>query len=358
MDEVVGHSKHPGEGRVKYVVPVELTTPLMRASRACTECRQQKLKCDANVHDYTLPCSRCTKMDLDCVLSNNFKRRKKQTKAQLQDEIDRLRSKVPSQQEIRLSDRRPSMPTEGTLQSYTSPEQATRASVHAHFTLSSASSRAREVPNVTNIEVGCAEDDFAHFVPSRDCFLETKAQTLDGHSIDARRINDCFSIFFRNYAHHLPIVDLGIAPNLHHEESPVLFWTIVVIGSRRYAADPTLLGRLAPSVISLALASLSSRAGPLQLIRALLLLCSWPMPINSMSKDISHVFSGAAMHLAMQIGLHILGVGQEFARTRLKPDDAVVASRAKLWIFCLLVCQRYDCTLVLIVVVPTDKFAA
>lgn len=36
----------------------------------------------------------------------------------------------------------------------------------------------------------------------------------------------------------------------------------------------------------------------------------WPIPITTMHKDISHVPSGAAVHLAAQISLHIPGNGR------------------------------------------------
>ncbi|KAI1469832.1 uncharacterized protein F4812DRAFT_469891 [Daldinia caldariorum] len=52
----------------------------------------------------------------------------------------------------------------------------------------------------------------------------------------------------------------------------------------------------------------------------------------------THVLSGTALHLAMQIGLHVVGTGQDFARTVL-PSDADHSSRtsrAQLWIKCLI----------------------
>jgi len=87
---------------------------------------------------------------------------------------------------------------------------------------------------------------------------------------------------------------------------------------------------------------LSSRNAPIQKIQGLLILCSWPVPINTMSKDITNILSGAALHLAMQIGLHILGVGQDFERTKLNPDENEKTFRARLWLQCLKACQRYE----------------
>ena len=144
----------------------------------------------------------------------------------------------------------------------------------------------------------------------------------------------------KDYAPILPLLDPALRPNACYAQSPFLFWTIIVIGCRRYPEDPTMLERLAPRITDLAFSSLSSRAAPIQTIQGLLLLCTWPVPINSMSKDVTHVLSGAAMHLAMQIGLHVSGIGQDFAADRLGPDPEEKAYRARLWLLCYIVCQR------------------
>lgn len=49
---------------------------------ACTSCRQQKLKCDAQVRG-PLPCTRCEKKGLECVVKANFKRTEKRARLAL-----------------------------------------------------------------------------------------------------------------------------------------------------------------------------------------------------------------------------------------------------------------------------------
>lgn len=146
--------------------------------------------------------------------------------------------------------------------------------------------------------------------------------------------------FFQRYSPGLPILDAILSPDEYFELSPFLFWTIVFIGSRHYVRDPTLLSKLAPRINSIALKSLESRANPIQTIQGLLLLCVWPVPINTMHKDISHVLSGAAVHLAMQIGLHVTGSGQDFERIKLDSRNDQKISRAQLWVHCLMISHR------------------
>ena len=147
--------------------------------------------------------------------------------------------------------------------------------------------------------------------------------------------------FFENYASFLPVLDSTTSPNSYYSESPFLFWTILVTGCRRYSEDPTMLGRIGPTITNMALLSLSSRpAKPIPVIQGLLLLCTWPVPVNTMNKDITYVLAGAAMHLAMQVGFHVFGIGQEFVRTTFRPGESEENSRARLWLHCLIVCQR------------------
>ncbi|SPO07050.1 uncharacterized protein DNG_09744 [Cephalotrichum gorgonifer] len=179
------------------------------------------------------------------------------------------------------------------------------------------------------------------------------SRSLDGQEFHSQKIWDCFTMyeslpppdrvpirdatrnemrsdlmkfarFFESYAHHLPILDASLTPNQYYDLSPFLFWAIVFVGSRHYERDPTLLGILAVRINALALRSLESRSNPIQTIHGLLMLCLWPVPTNTMHKDISHVLCGAALHLAMQTGLHVAHSGQDFARTKLDSDTLYV----------------------------------
>ncbi|KAI1799495.1 hypothetical protein F4811DRAFT_565524 [Daldinia bambusicola] len=95
---------------------------------------------------------------------------------------------------------------------------------------------------------------------------------------------------------------------------------------------------LAPRMNKMALLALENSSGTMETIRGIILLCHWPVPTGSMYKDMTHMLSGTALHLAMQIGLHVVGTGQDFARTILSSDadHSSRASRAQLWIKCLI----------------------
>ncbi|KAH8885394.1 hypothetical protein GQ53DRAFT_751127 [Thozetella sp. PMI_491] len=292
--------------------------PPERRRKACRECRAQKIRCDA---EPPATCSRCRRMSLTCVLSSNPNAR--QTKAQLQKEIERLKDKdVPG--------------------SHLSPAAISSLSdtpsVIQAFSKGKARRESEVVPNsaVTFSISPPASNDFSTLANEDE---RCSSRTCNGHDFEAHKIRDCFALFFANYQPMLPILDPLLSPNEYYELSPFLFWTIVFIGSRRYARDPTLLGRLASHINSMALLSLHSRANPIQTIQGLLLLCVWPIPMNTMHKDVSHVLSGAAMHLATQIGLHVVGTGQDFARTKLESNHSQKVFRSQLWVQCILTCH-------------------
>jgi transcriptional regulatory protein LEU3 len=146
--------------------------------------------------------------------------------------------------------------------------------------------------------------------------------------------------FFTQYHPLFPILDASLGPNDYYELSPFLFWTIIVIGSRRYADDPNVLDKSSQLITPLAFSSMALRSSPMPVIQGLLLLCTWRLPTNSMYKDMTHLMCGSAVHLATQIGLHISGVGQDFARMPVKKDQEQKVFRARLWLCCVIVSIR------------------
>jgi transcriptional regulatory protein LEU3 len=146
---------------------------------------------------------------------------------------------------------------------------------------------------------------------------------------------DMIGRYFTHYHATLPILDPALSPNDYYHLSPFLFWTIIVTGSRRYLEDPTILDKTSQRITPLAFSSMALRSTPIPVIQGLLILCTWRLPTSSMYKDMTHVLCGAAVHLATQIGLHVTGIGQDFARMPLKKDQEQMMFRAKLWMHCV-----------------------
>ena len=138
----------------------------------------------------------------------------------------------------------------------------------------------------------------------------------------------------------MPIFEGRLSPNACFSQSALLFWAIVIVGARKYGDDPTLLTSLVNPVAELASKEVLLHEKPLPSIQALLLLCAWTLPHDSLSKDISPMLAGILLQRALTIGLHVYGIGQDFSRTKLKADRAQIQHRAMLWYLCVTVCQR------------------
>ncbi|KAF3056517.1 Regulatory protein LEU3 [Daldinia childiae] len=107
----------------------------------------------------------------------------------------------------------------------------------------------------------------------------------------------------------------------------------------------------------MALLALQESDSPIETLQGIILLCHWPVPTTSMYKDMTQLLSGAALHLAMQIGLHIVGTGQDFARTVL-PSNADHSSRvfrAQLWIQCLITYHSTSLRQGILPLIPLDS---
>jgi transcriptional regulatory protein LEU3 len=130
-------------------------------------------------------------------------------------------------------------------------------------------------------------------------------------------------------------------PNLFYQQSLVLFWSIVGIGSRSLTADPTLLRSLGPLVMDLALASSRTREDPLPVIKGLLLLCTWPFPTYSTFRDNTFALCGLLMNLALQAGIHLPSATHEFTKTPgYRPISKKMTEIAAIWLHVVLTCQR------------------
>jgi transcriptional regulatory protein LEU3 len=116
--------------------------------------------------------------------------------------------------------------------------------------------------------------------------------------------------FLGNYASFLPGIFSSDMPFMsYHAQSPFLFWTMACTGARRFH-DVGYFQRAASKVRELVTASLLQIQDPIATIQAILILCLWPQPVDTMWKDPSHVMAGAAMQLAVQSGFTSSGMSR------------------------------------------------
>lgn len=137
----------------------------------------------------------------------------------------------------------------------------------------------------------------------------------------------------------MPLLDRSRSPDYYYEKSPLLFWTVISIASRRFETDLSLRKALAPAVSQLVWSTLGDIPQTYYVVKALCLLCTWPFPVSTTSADATFMLCGVMMQVAMQIGLHRPSHAQDFARFRVELRDEDLRDRVKTWATCNIVAQ-------------------
>ncbi|KAI9821069.1 MAG: hypothetical protein M1827_003802 [Pycnora praestabilis] len=323
--------------------------------RACNECRQQKLRCDV-VQEPFSTCSRCRRLSLECKIESNFKRVGKRSKnAEMEREIIELRRQLANQT--------PTMPNHGLPMSvplstaqndtmYQAPSRldqymGSHEAVTSLLDLSksgldgsgafrspnSLTGTLRKIEDVTISHDRVTELFNQYVLPPTDVKSESicKWQNADDLIVGVS--------YFTFYHPFLPLLDPERTPDHYYEISPLLFWTVISIASRRYAFEPSLLNNLSAPVSRLVWTTIAEIPHVYHIVKALSLLCTWPLPVSSTSTDPTFMLSGVMMHIAMQIGLHRPSHAQDFTKFRVELRDGELRDRVKTWAACNIVCQ-------------------
>ncbi|KAF5977766.1 zinc finger protein transcription factor [Fusarium bulbicola] len=166
-------------------------------------------------------------------------------------------------------------------------------------------------------------------------------EILGREGIAIKQIDDCFARFFNHYSKLLPGIFSESDVNYEScfKESSLLFWTIVVTGARHLEHAAKLHQIAAQHIRGGTFQPLLHITNPIPIIKSSLILCLWPLPVDTMWKDPSHVYAGIAHSLAVQNGLFIDGHEQDFARTHTSLSKEMRDTRAHLWLNCCLVFQ-------------------
>lgn len=155
----------------------------------------------------------------------------------------------------------------------------------------------------------------------------------------------CWTNFFGIYHKFLPILDENHTDTeALYDRSKFLFWTIMLIALRHWTtdldSDQNLFLQLLPYCSELVKDTIMKPPKNHLTIKALCLLCYWPLPVSGTTEDMTFTYSGIMMKHAMQIGLHRPSHPDDFGRTRiqLKPED--VQDRLRTWVCCNIVAQN------------------
>lgn len=269
------------------------TTTRIKRNTACVNCRDSKVKCNANPEP-NMPCMRCTKLQLPCVVDKTHKRVSRRSKLEeLQQEVRNIREAVgKSATPPALYNRTlpPINARDGILSSSLPPMRPYDAPVMLPPVLT---------PSVTTTPT--PKTLVSAISPTAGRVAEPRA--LKTRAFSGEDISFYFERYFEHFHSYFPIVRIR-DPDKVYETSPILFWTIIVISARRFAKDDTVLPFLTDALTTEVWGYMGTPPLHLGVINALLLLCVWPFTTIRFLRDPSAIFSSIAMSSCFLIGLH------------------------------------------------------
>lgn len=285
------------------VAPVNF--PKGRA-KACTACRQVKLKCNSR-DVYPAPCSRCVKHRLDCKMDSTFKR--VPARRQLEDVSTRLSH---LQRSLGLGQDHPlSGPPNHVYRSNSGlflgdPEKQQEVQQRAE------SSRPRLYDPSPSSDEDVSTSKWLHLgTPQED-----RSWVVENVSLETDIVLALFQHFDQYLWHHVPFLEPCTSLRELYRSSPFLFWTIMLIASRTNGTGPhtEVYDMLRPHVQSMLSAIIMDSRPSIETLHAMLILCTWPFPVASQAHDPTWVLCGVAMNTAMLMGLHKPGHAEEYGR--------------------------------------------
>lgn len=165
------------------------------------------------------------------------------------------------------------------------------------------------------------------------------SRKLEKVTLSAEQIKELFGQYFEHYHPFLPVLDPAKPPDDFFHCSELLFWTVISVAARRYEGDPTLLTGIATPLTNLVWSTVADVTQNYHVVKALCLICTWPLPTKTSSKDPTFMFQGLMMQIALQTGLHRPSHVQEYSRIKLDLRDEDVIDRLKTWASCNIVSQ-------------------
>ncbi|BAE62845.1 hypothetical protein BDV35DRAFT_370693 [Aspergillus flavus] len=308
--------------------------------RACNECRQQKLRCDV-VQDPWMDCSRCRRLKLDCKIESNFKRVGKRSRnAEMEREIIELRKQIASVQANAATSMPQQQPPSIQSTQHT-PKQEHSSHVSPAGVYHTPSGMSSDQYMGSHEAVASLLDLRSGFDGSN--YMRNGSQhfkRIEDVVVVPERVTELFDLYFTFYHPFLPFLERGQSPDEYYNTSPLLFWTIISVGARRYQPDTHLLNSLAGPVSRLVWSTLADIPQSYHVVKALCLLCTWPFPTSSTSTDPTFMLCGMMMQVAMQLGLHRPSYAQDFSKFRVELIEEELKDKVRTWAICNIVAQR------------------
>lgn len=170
--------------------------------------------------------------------------------------------------------------------------------------------------------------------------LAEGTRVLGGTILYPEQSTKLFQEFFRFYHPFIPVLDPEKPADHYFELCPLLFWTVVLVAARRHEENAMLFTGLKGDYEKLVWSTIASVPQNYHVVKALAILCSWPLPTPSTSSDQTFLLSGTMRQIALQTGLHRPSHVQDFSRNKVDLREEDVQDRLKTWAVCNIVSQN------------------
>ncbi|KAF1991322.1 hypothetical protein K402DRAFT_459347 [Aulographum hederae CBS 113979] len=290
-----------------------------RSVKACTACRQVKLKCDAR-EKFPDQCSRCKARGLACTIDATFKRtparrRLEEVTKQLQDIKQALgisphSNGIPSAEGIReRADSLDHIPdhsgaTDTSRRSYDGRPSKPDIPVQPLFGL-----------------------DRPDGIPSK-----LMTMTLGTVEVDPHLTLQLFQYYADNLHQYSPIISNTVTIDKLQRSEPLLFWTIIIIACRNDPACPVIFPGLINPYRELLGSCMVRSPYSLRSIQAILLISLWPFPIRTQPEDPGWIYVGAAMNAAQHLGIHRPAVSRGRSDPEFTASECTLTWAACFWV--------------------------
>jgi transcriptional regulatory protein LEU3 len=271
-------------------------------------------------------CHRCQKQNLRCVIEPNFKRvGKRNRNAEMEKEMEYLRERLA------VYEGPQALTTQPTLNTPQPPADSNGYSNGAAPKVEDEAFLQTQHQQVAATSLLDLRSGSPMFYP----LGSGESHVRLTHS----EVNELFTEYFQLYHPFLPFLDQVRSPDEYHsQDHKLLFWAIISVAARRYGGRPGLLKDLAKPLTDLIWDSIRNQPNH-HVVKALCLLCTWPIPAERTVTDPTFILCGAMMQTAMQIGLHQPTHAQDFARTKVRLRQEDINDRLRTWAVCNIVAQ-------------------
>jgi hypothetical protein len=298
----------------------------------------EQLRCDVEQNPFS-PCSRCLRHKLDCKIDSGFKRIGKRSRhAEIERRIVELEAE---NQNLREQLTYPRLQHGSSVKSEQIVPNVHEIYHNASYGAVSSADNAVLASDEAVASLMRMKNGADNPIPYQASGSVLRFQTLGQVIVTEDQIEKLFQEYFDCYHHYLPFLNPDRSAQQYLALSPLLFWTIVCTAARRFQPDAPLLQKLIEPLSKLLWSTVADVPQDYHVVKALCLLCTWPLPTSRSSSDPTFMLAGLMMHIALQVGLHRPSHAQEFSRKRVHLEDDEIQDRAKTWVACIVVAQKY-----------------